>query len=271
MKKPLILIALFFLAGGALFLFSEKRAKKSELTLYGNVDIRQVDLGFRVFGKVSQLFVDEGDLVKPGDLLAELDKTPYLEQLAASEAEIAALLPDLENAKLLLERRALLTPSGAVAKQELDDANARALQLKGKLEEALAKKASALTSLYDTRLIAPSEGTVLTRIREAGSVVNPGNPVFTLSLTSPLWIRAYVSEPELGLIYPGMAATITIDSGASFTGHIGFISPVAEFTPKTVETTSLRTDLVYRIRVVIDNPERTLKQGMPATVTLLRS
>jgi HlyD family secretion protein len=101
-------------------------------------------------------------------------------------------------------------------------------------------------------------------------VVNFGDPVYTLSILSPVWVRAYVSEPELGLIYPGMAAEVYTDThgGPVYTGHIGFISPVAEFTPKTVETTKLRTDLVYRLRVYADNPDQGLRQGMPVTVKL---
>ena len=117
-----------------------------------------------------------------------------------------------------------------------------------------------------------TDGIILTRIREPGTVVNPSDPVYTLSVISPVWIRAYVNEPELSMIYYGMPAEIYTDTqegadaGPIYTGQVGFISPVAEFTPKTVETTKLRTDLVYRIRVYADNPDQYLKQGMPVTV-----
>ena len=85
-----------------------------------------------------------------------------------------------------------------------------------------------------------------------------------------MWIRAFVSEEGLGLIYPGMPAEIYTDSRKDYAyqGHIGFISPVAEFTPKTVETTQLRTDLVYRLRIIVDNPDWGLRQGMPVTIKL---
>ena len=96
------------------------------------------------------------------------------------------------------------------------------------------------------------------------------NPFNTLSLISPIWIRAYVNEAQLGDIYPNMPADIYTDrrDGKVYHGHIGFISPVAEFTPKTVETTNLRTDLVYRLRIIADNPDEGLRQGMPVTVKL---
>ena len=116
-------------------------------------------------------------------------------------------------------------------------------------------------------LIAPGAGVILTRAREAGAIENPGETVFSATLVKPVWVRTYVSEPDLGKIKPGMAVEIRNDSAGSYTGHIGFISPVAEFTPKSVETTELRTSLVYRLRVVIDGEPAGLLQGMPVTIT----
>jgi HlyD family secretion protein len=83
-------------------------------------------------------------------------------------------------------------------------------------------------------------------------------------------VRVYVPEPYLGKVRPGMPATVLTDTpgGESFRGRVGFVSPVAEFTPKTVQTPELRTDLVYRVRVVVEDPGRALRQGMPVTVKL---
>jgi HlyD family secretion protein len=94
--------------------------------------------------------------------------------------------------------------------------------------------------------------------------------VATLSLNDPVWIRAYVPEPDLGKIWPGMPAEIFTDTRPEhpYKGQVGFISPEAEFTPKNVETPRLRTDLVFRLRVVADNPDEGLRQGMPVTVKL---
>jgi HlyD family secretion protein len=122
----------------------------------------------------------------------------------------------------------------------------------------------------DADLIAPNDGIILTRARERGAIVQAGETVFTLTLTSPVWVRTYVNERDLGLIRPGMPASVTTDSAPDrpYPAFIGFISPTAEFTPKTVETRELRTDLVYRLRVVVNNPDAGLRQGMPVTVTL---
>jgi len=111
---------------------------------------------------------------------------------------------------------------------------------------------------------------VLTRIKEPGSTVKMADPVYTFSVISPVWVRAYVNEPQLGLVTFGMEAEIFTDtkSGKTYKGKVGFISPVAEFTPKTVQTLDLRTDLVYRLRIYVDDPDELLKQGMPVTVKL---
>ena len=98
-------------------------------------------------------------------------------------------------------------------------------------------------------------------------MLSAGLPVYSLSLRDPVYVRAYIDEPHLGRIAPGMQVTITTDSSdRTYTGEIGFISPRAEFTPRTVETTELRTDLVYRLRIVVPESDEGLRQGMPVTV-----
>ncbi len=89
-----------------------------------------------------------------------------------------------------------------------------------------------------------------------------------MTLSSPVWVRTYVNEIDLGRVQPDMAAFVRTDSAPAkiYKGHVGFISPTAEFTPKSVETRELRTDLVYRLRIVVDNPDGALRQGMPVTV-----
>ncbi|MDD4073641.1 MAG: efflux RND transporter periplasmic adaptor subunit, partial [Desulfobacterales bacterium] len=138
------------------------------------------------------------------------------------------------------------------------------------LEASAATIQRAQRQLADTRLTAPAGGILLTRAKEPGSIVAAGQTVAVVSLTDPVWVRAYVAEPDLGHIWPGMPAEIITDTrpDTPYQGHVGFISPEAEFTPKNVETPRLRTDLVYRFRVVADNPDQGLRQGMPVTVRI---
>jgi HlyD family secretion protein len=270
MKKKLIALGILVLIGIGTTLFFYLSPKKGEgpLILYGNVDIREVDLGFRVFGKVKGVYFEEGDSVKKGDLLAELDAVPYEEQLLESKAQQVSARLAYENAEKQFMRRKEAIKSSAVSEEDFANAESSMKEAGASLEAALASLAKAETSYEDTRLVSPSNGVLLTRIREPGSILNPGQPVFSLALYEPIWVRAYVSEPDLGKIYPGMRAQVFTDSSATYEGQIGFISPVAEFTPKNVETTDLRTELVYRIRVVIAKPDEWLRQGMPVTVQL---
>ena len=122
--------------------------------------------------------------------------------------------------------------------------------------------------LEDTDLRSPADGVILTRASEPGAILASGTTVFTLTLTQHVWIRAYVSEDEMGRAHPGDPVLIFTDSRRDqpYHGNVGFVSPTAEFTPKTVETTDLRTDLVYRLRIIVNDPDAALRQGMPVTL-----
>ena len=244
-----------------------KKEEKKHLTLYGNVDIRQVDLGFRVFGKVAKNFYDEGDQVSPGNLLALLDDVPYKEELSKAKAFLKETESAYYKAKLQFIKRFEVNKE-AISQEEYDNAFYNLEEMKSAVDRAKAGVEIAATNLNDTKMYCPTDGVILTRIREPGSVLNPGVPVYTVSIKNPVWVRAYINEPYLGKIFFGMPAEIITDTKGlkAYKGHIGFISPVAEFTPKSVESLDLRTDLVYRLRIYVDDPTHELKQGMPVTV-----
>lgn len=250
--------------------FFKNRRDRDVITLYGNVDVRQVDIGFRVDGRVKTMPFEEGDFVPEGELMTTLYDQPYADQVLEAQANVESTRTSLMNAENIYRRRAELVSIGGVSVEDYENSQARRNVLIADLKEAAL--GVALSNLEYTRSFSPTDGTILTRIREPGTVFREADPVYTLSVCSPVWIRAFVNEPDLGMIYPGMEAKVYTDTKGSpvYTGQIGFISHIAEFTPKTVETTQLRTDLVYRIRVTVENPDRELKQGMPVTVKLFR-
>jgi HlyD family secretion protein len=324
-RRRRILLAVFMVgavaAGSALWLGQHNR-EAAVLTLYGNVDIREVQLAFNDSDRVARLLVQEGDAVQPRQLLAELDERRFAaaaeqargevdaqqqvlarllagsrpEEIAQAKATMEALEATLRNAQIAYRRAADLRRRHVVAEQDLDDAQARLdaargnyeaarqawiLAVKGPREEDIANAREVLKAtqaalefaehqLADTKLYAPSAGVIEDRILEPGDMASPGVPVFTMALTDPVWVRAYVPEPHLGKIKMGMRADITTDSfpGKAYRGWIGYISPTAEFTPKTVETTDLRTRLVYQVRVFACNAQNELRLGMPATVAI---
>ncbi len=323
MKKLPIILLLLAAGAATVWHFRSKFATASApLALYGNVDIRGVDLGFRVSGRLVEVLKDEGDAVVAGDLLARLDSQPYEQELARADAVLAAaeadqLLKnagsrseDIEQGKAALEesrvvarnaerahqRHLGLVGRGGTSQQDLETAEAvldeakqrvkvneakvRLLEAGFRHEEILAADAavaqaqaardSAALHLEDTQLKAPSAGVVLTRSLEPGAIMQAGASVLSLSLEQPVWVRAYVHEAELGKVPPGTRVLLTTDgrAGRPFHGKVGFVSPRAEFTPKSVETPELRTTLVYRLRIVVSDSDGSLRQGMPVTISL---
>ena len=223
------------------------------------------------------------------------------EEIAQARANVESARASVVKAKSNYERlksAAEISAGRAVRQQDVDDAkaavdvseaqlavNQKALDLAviGPRKEDIAQNEAQLRGneaqvallrqqLADAQLIAPVDAVVRTRILEPGDMASPQKPVFSLAMTDPKWVRAYVSEPDLGNVHSGMAATIRVDSFPKrhFEGWVGFVSPVAEFTPKTVQTEELRTSLVYEVRVFVKDASDELRLGMPATVYLNR-
>lgn len=317
--RPIILIIVCIIA-----IFygwkSYDNSRNQELSLYGNVDIRTVNLNFRVGGRLASLTVDEGDKVKSGQILGKLDDAPYLIAVQQAQASVESLTARLalvqegyraeeiaqakaavdqsrsayNYAESFYQRQLGLWNSRSISANTLDDARSARDQTKATLQsakdklsqfeagsrpqeiaeakanlaQAKATLAQAELNLADTTLISPSNGTILTRAVEPGSMLAASNTVFSVSLTDPVWVRAYVSETNLARAVPGSKVEIYTDARPNkpYQGTIGFVSPNAEFTPKSVETPELRTDLVYRLRIIVSDPDDNLRQGMPVTI-----
>lgn len=269
-KWQILFVLLAIAAMYVIPIIKDHLRNKNELVLYGNIEIRQVDLGFRVAGRVQEMFFEEGDSIKKGDLMAILDDKPYVDVLNQAKAAVKARKAVKENAAVVFERNQPLSVDDTISKQQCDDYLASKKQSQADYEAAVANLGSAKTDLNDTRIYAPCDGIIMTRIQEPGAIVSPTQSIYTVAKSKPVWIRAYVPETELGKIKYGMQAKVFNDSRPDnpYTGWIGFISPVAEFTPKEVETTKLRTDLVYRIRIYVYDVDEYLRQGMPTTIKI---
>ena len=319
---PLVVLAA--VGGAAVWFHARDGAGQGggALTLYGDVDIREVQPAFNDSGHIVRMLVQEGAEVKRGQLLATLDATRYAaalaqargqlradqqalaklragsrpEEIADARARMDALAVTYRNDAANYRRAVALARTAAGTIQNRDNARAaydaaRAqyeaarqawiLAVKGPRAEDIAAAAATVAAArgavalarrewQDTRLRAPADGVVEDRILEPGDMAAPATPVFTIALPSPLWVRAYVSEDALGKVPLGAPATVTTDSapGRVYRGWIGYLSPVAEFTPKTVETPALRTALVYQLRVYVCDGNGDLRLGMPATVRI---
>lgn len=318
-----IIVILIGVAVSGYYYYQSQQDKT--LTLYGNVDVRTVNLSFRVPGKLASLFVDEGARITAGDKLGQLDDAPYInalnkakgvretakaqlalkesgyrtQEIAQAEALVAQKQAAWQYADNFYKRQQGLAASRVISANELDNAKNNRNQAyaalkaaqdslnqyqsgfrqeeiaaaRGEWLQAEAAVAQAELDLHDTVLTAPSDGTILTRAIEPGTNINAGNSVFSVTLTHPVWVRAYVSEPHLGNAVPGTKVTLYTDSRPNqpYHGTIGFVSPTAEFTPKSVQTPDLRTDLVYRLRIIVDDADDALRQGMPVTINFINN
>ncbi len=331
-KKALIagavvLALLVTVAAGSVLVKLGGKSKKdpNRLVLYGNVDLREVELSFNNSERIVEVLVQEGDKVTRGQTLARLDTSRLKpqaamaeavveaqqaavdrlhngsrpEEIAQAQANVASAKADLVNADqqwTRLTALAGLTTGRAISQQDIDSAKASLTMAQARLDasekvldlsqigprtEDIAQGEAQLRAnqaqlalvrrqLADSVLVSPCDAVVRSRLLEVGDMASPQRPIFDLAIVDPKWIRAYVSESDLGRIHPGMRASISADSfaGRTISGWVGFISSVAEFTPKTVQTEELRSSLVYEIRVFVDDPQDEMRLGMPATVSL---
>lgn len=273
------------LAGGFTWLWTSREAAAPTVA-WGSVDARRVSMAFETSGRIASLAFEEGDRVHPGDLMGTLDVTALTlqrdearaaadaaaaqwrlakdgyraEEIQKQEASVKALLAQLASAKSTEARLKALLAKGAADRQSYDDAQYAAERLAGEvavLEDRIERQ---------SRLRAVSEGVVRARLMEPGDMVTTSTPVFEVAVTTPKWVRVWVSETQLGFVKEGAEALVTTDTTPPMTGVVGFVSPEAEFTPKTVQTQDLRTVLVYEVRLTVEDPENALKLGQPVTV-----
>jgi HlyD family secretion protein len=243
-----------------------------------------------------QVRIDEATLRTRGkelDLAVAGNRTQDIQAAVQTVADAKA---DLELKRADLERYSSLYKRDAVSAQTRDQAESackraqavfeRAEQNFSEIREGTRKEQIAVSratmraakqnlELSKVRrdytvLQSPVSGVVTVRQAELGEFVVAGTPVVTVADIDHLWVRAYVSETDLGRLRWGQTVAVRTDTypGKSYRGTITFISPEAEFTPKTVQTNKERVALVYRIKVDVDNPSRELKPGMPADITI---
>lgn len=327
MNKKLVAVAIVVvvLLGLIAYWLFKRHDQTDAIVLYGNVDLRQVELPFNDAERIAEVLVEEGTSVKAGQVLARLDSGRLLPRVKQAEARVAAQSEALlklrngarpeeiaqaraavnvaqaqaANARSQFERLRGISDESkgrAVSPQDLEAASTNARmseaqaenarkgleltlagprqedieQARAQVDAAQADLALLQRQVADVELISPTDGVIRNRLMEPGELATPQRPVFSIAITNPKWIRAYLSEADLSRVKIGAPAAVTVDSaaGSPIQGKVGFISSNAEFTPKTVQTEELRTSLVYEVRVFVDDAEDRLRLGMPATVSI---
>lgn len=326
MKKKLTIALIILLISFISYKIYSNIFLKNEnnLTFYGNIDTRTVNVGFRFLGKIENITKDEGEIVKKDEVLVKFDTASLEksleelnEKIFASKLELSKLqtgyrqeeileakaameeaIENLNKTKDTYNRQTNLFKTKSTSEENftisqlnykqalatLDKAKALyELRKNGYRDEDIKIQESNLKSLEiqaeklkidlnDSVIKAPVDGVILTRFKEIGAITNAGESILEIAKTDEFWVRAYIDEKNLGNIKPGLKMSIQTDSRSeNYEGVIGFISPVAEFTPKNIETQELRADLVYSFRVIVKNPDDKIRQGMPVTLKIAQN
>lgn len=267
-KKRLIILAVVVIA--AVFVYRSVRQGSArdgdKIQVSGNIEVTEVDVSFKVAGRVQERRVSEGQQVKAGDVVALLDNVELRQIADQAEAALAVAVADAARAKLEYARQKELSEKKVISNREYELADAARAIAEARVKEADAGLKLAKTRLDDATLVSPVNGVVLSKHIEPGEYVVPGTPVVTIGDLQNAWLRAYVVETDLGRVKVGQPGCIKTDTypGKTYQGRVSFVASEAEFTPRTVQTPKERVKLMYRIKVDVPNSQMELKPGTPA-------
>jgi HlyD family secretion protein len=263
----------------------------------GTIEATEVIISPLITGQIVELTKDEGDIVKSGELLALLDveklalQRPQIlasiEEVKANEKSIKASFTQASDNFTNIERQYKriqslyddkiatkeqlddVTTAFDVAKSQLDLVAAQKSSLEAKLKQLEASIALLERQLKDGRIESPLDGIVIEKYAEKGEVVNTGGSIYKIADQKQYWLKVYIAETDLGIVKLGDEVKVIVDAyKCPIKGKVSWTSSEAEFTPKNAQTRKSRAELVYAVKITIDNPPAELKIGMPAEVYL---
>lgn len=290
MKKTIYMAGLSLLAACG--------TKEKPADAFGNFEALETTISAEANGKVVFCNADEGDLVEANQLLAITDTVDFIlrkAQLSSQQAAIEAKNEPLEAQKRVYQQQienltrdrdrfARMVKEGAATQKQLDDVEG-AIKMAARQIDAITAQFTSLNSetaaissqieqaneaIRRCRLTAPVKGTILEAYVKQGEFVNAGKPMFKLADLSALDLRVYISGSQLATVKIGQQVKVYVDGlsdSANLTGVVTWVSSEAEFTPKTIQTREERVNLVYAIKVRVNN-DGSLKIGMPGEVRL---
>jgi HlyD family secretion protein len=276
--------------------------EKNRIESSGTIEGTDINVGSEVSGRVKAVRVEEGTRVNKGDTLVLIDDTDYQIQMrqalanqAAAEAQYRLAVEGsrkedvlraqaaFKNAEKNFARMKDLLSSQTVTQKQYDDAEERYVAaeqtyrqlrkglrleeiaaVRARRDQAAAQTDALRKRVRDCTILAPSGGTITLRAVEPGELVSPGANLVSITYLEKVKLMIYVNEDEISRIKLGQDAAVTIDSGEKFTGKVIYRSPVAEFTPKNVQTKEERTKLVFGVKLLVENPDLKLSPGIPA-------
>jgi HlyD family secretion protein len=272
MKKRLIIAGIVLAAAVVItVIYRLNNARDMDaLILSGNVEVTEVNTGFKIPGRVQALYTDEGRMVAKGDKIAMLDSAELESVVNQNRASVSNAEAQFEKAKSDLDRYTKLFRDEVISPQQMDSAKTAYDVAVSQLQMSRASLKTSEVRLRDSVIHATLNGIVLRKNVEEGETVAVGTSVFTVGDLENPWIKVYVKEDKLGLVKLGRTAQVSTDSypGKKYEGTVTYISSEAEFTPKNVQTKEERVKLVFGLKVSVKNVNNELKPGMPADVRM---
>ncbi len=279
---------------------------KDHIEASGTIEGTDVNIGSEVSGRVKEVRIEEGTKVNQGDTLVLIDDSDYQLQLRVAVAnqqgaeaqyrvavegsrkeDILQAEAAYKSAEKDFKRMKELLATQTITQKQYDDAEARYISaqqtydklvnglrseeitaVRAKRDQAAAQADQLRKKVRDCYVLAPSNGTITLKAVEPGELVGPGSNLLRITYLERLKLTIYVNEEQISSIRLGQTATVKTDAGATFQGKVIYKSPVAEFTPKNVQTKEERTKLVFGVKILIDNPEGKLSPGIPADATI---
>lgn len=282
-----------------LFLFSNCGNDTDQQVYTGVLEGKSIQVPALTPGKITKLAVETGQEVRTGDTLAIVDATDLalqLRQLLGGKKELTVQMEiakttlqqanlDLDYIREKYQRMQKLVANQSMPQQNLDDlkvqveraevavktAGQTALGLEAKRDQILAQIQSVKKKINDCFILSPQPGIIANTYFESGEAVPPMSPVVEVIHINSVDVKIYIAEKTLPKIKYGQEVTIHADGlNKQFAGKVSWISPKAEFTPKTILTPDTRSSLVFAVKITISNPDGILKHGMPVEVVLAR-
>ncbi|OKH89543.1 HlyD family secretion protein [Thalassospira sp. TSL5-1] len=302
----IVLAVLIIIAGGGYYAWLQNQDTLPDYIASGNgrIEAEEIHVATKYAGRVSQVLVDEGDMVQAGDVLAKMDTSELDAQLAQAmaeqaraqeavpeaRAEIVQRESELRLARQQLERAQKLVKNNNISREQVDQREADRDVAVARLEAARARQTSAERSVEaagaevariqvqvnDSVLTAPRAGRVQYRLAEPGEVLAAGGKVVTILDLTDVYMTVFLPTSQAGLAYVGNEARIVLDAAAKFVipATVSFVADNAQFTPREVETRTEREKLMFRVKVRISsdlleaNIEK-VKTGLPGEAYIM--
>ncbi len=290
-------VAVAIAAAAVFFISLRDKEKEGIIEASGQVRGTEITISSRIPGRIKEMLAREGQPTKAGDLIARVSSEEIearfqqslhrihnaraaieraRSQVAEAESTFGLAKKDYERYQALFKKEIISrqqfeeAESGyRVAKAKLNSARDALEEANAAKELAEASKNEAEAQLKETSIYAPSDGTVINQLVEAGELVGPGTPVAVLMDLSDIYVRVFIKETDIGKIRLGNPARIYTDAFPDFfVGKVTEVSEKAQFTPREAHVKEERAKLVFGVKVGIENPTGFLKPGMPVDVDI---